>query len=72
MVRHILASIVLRPNVETAVGEPIDVTRWVTDVDDADQVRAATDQVMSRLIDLIEDLRGELAPAATGVVPAAD
>ena len=72
MVRHILASIVLRPNVETAVGDPIDVTRWVTDVDDAEQVRAATDQVMSRLIDLIEDLRGELAPATTGVVPAAD
>jgi 1-acyl-sn-glycerol-3-phosphate acyltransferase len=67
--RHLVSSIVLRPNVETAVGEQIDVRQWVTDPDDPDQVRAATDRVMSVLIDLIEDLRGELAPAPTGVIP---
>lgn len=67
VVRQIVSNILLRPRVETLVGAPIDVTRWVTDVDDVDQVRRATDEVMTLLIDLVEEVRGAVAPAPAGV-----
>ena len=69
-IRQILTSIVLRPRVEVAVGTAIDVRLLVTDADSSEQVRAATDHVMTALIDLVEDLRGEIAPAESGVAPA--
>ena len=68
-IRQIVSSIVLRPRVEVEVGTPIDVRPWVTDPDDIEQVRAATDRVMATLIDLVEELRGEVAPADSGVAP---
>lgn len=70
--KQIVSNVLLRPRVETAVGEPIDVGVLVDDVDDAAQVRAATDVVMTALIDLVEHLRGEIAPNSAGVAPSAD
>ncbi len=76
--RHIFSTLVsnvlLRPQVLTAVGDPIDVRLMVDSWDepDAEQVRQATDRVMERLIDLVEELRGEIAPNTAGVARAAD
>lgn len=70
-VKQVLKNLLMRPRVETAVGEPIDVGALVDDADDAAQVRAATDVVMTALIDLVEAVRGEIAPDAAGVAPAA-
>lgn len=70
--RHVLSTLVsnvlLRPHVLTAVGDPIDVRSMVASWDepDAEQVRQATDRVMERLIDLVEELRGEVAPNPAG------
>ena len=70
--RQLLVNVVLRPRVETAIGEPIDVAALVHDADDPEQIRRATDTVMAALIDLVEDLREEVAPDPTGVTPADD
>ena len=70
--RRLLWSTIVRPRVDTAVGEPLDPSSWGVDPDDRDAVRAATDRVMTALIDLVEDLRHERAPAAAGVEPVAD
>jgi 1-acyl-sn-glycerol-3-phosphate acyltransferase len=69
VVRRLVVAMVLRPRVETAVGEPIDVRDLVDDPDDPAQIRAASDAVMARLVALVAGLRGETAPAATGVDP---
>lgn len=66
-VRRLLASIVLRPRVEVAVGDPIDVAAWGVDEADPEAVRAATDRVMAVLIDLVAGLRGEVAPPDAGL-----
>ncbi len=67
----VLTNIIRRPKVRTRVGRPIDV-RSLIDLSPGveatpDQVRAAADIVMERLIDLIEELRGESAPDPIGV-----
>lgn len=69
-VRGLIVNVVLRPRVETAVGEPIDVGSLVTDPADVEQVRVATDEVMARLVALVAAVRGEIAPAPSGVDPA--
>ncbi len=71
VVRQLLSNMVMRPRVETAVGDPIDVSALVDDPDDAVMVRRATDVVMTALIDLVEELRNEVAPEPAGVDPAA-
>ena len=72
-IRQLVSNIVLRPRVDTAVGAPIDVRAWQVDADDPAAVRAATDRVMSSLISLVAQLRGEPAPddaGSTSVAPA--
>lgn len=69
MFRQLASNLLLRPRVDTAVGDPIDVASWGVDLDDPASIRSATDLVMERLIDLVEELRGELAPAPSGVDP---
>lgn len=69
IIRQLLTNLVLRPRVETVVGEPIDVRAWDVDLDDAGSVRTATDRVMEHLVDLVEEVRGELAPSPVGVDP---
>jgi 1-acyl-sn-glycerol-3-phosphate acyltransferase len=68
IVRQIATNVILRPRVETTVGSPIDVSSWGIDPNDPEQIRAATDRVMAALIDLVEELRGELAPDDAGVL----
>ncbi len=71
---RLLANVVLRPRVRTRVGEAIDVSALVGSdvVDDGSvasqaAVRRATDAVMAILIDLIEEVRDEVAPDPIGV-----
>lgn len=66
-VRAVVRSVILRPEVATAVGDPIDVSDLVNGEPTHDEVRRVADDVMSRLIDLVEELRGETAPSAIGV-----
>ncbi len=74
LVRSLLRNVVLRPRVLTSVGEPIDVRALsATGAEaDPDEVRRLTDLVMTRLIDLVEGLRGQVAPAESGVERAPD
>lgn len=67
VVRSLLKNVILRPRVATAVGEPIDVRAELRGGETPEEVRRLTDLVMARLIDLVEELRGELAPAESGV-----
>ena len=75
IVQTLLGNVVRRPKVATKVGTPINVRSLLGLAPAAeatmDQVRHAADLVMERLIDLVEELRGETAPHATGV-PAVD
>ena len=71
VVSRLIRNVVLRPRVSVAVGTPIDPSGWTIDADDVDAVRDMTDQVMEKLIDLVEGLRGELSPAPTGIVDGA-
>jgi len=62
----LLLNAVRRPKVDTRVGEPIDV-RAVMHIGPhseptVDEVRLAADMVMSRLVTLVADVRGERAP----------
>src|SRR5262245_43405984 len=66
-VSSLLRNVILRPKVETAVGEPIDVRALLQGPETPDEIRRLTDVVWSKLIDLIEQLRGEIAPAEAGV-----
>jgi 1-acyl-sn-glycerol-3-phosphate acyltransferase len=70
LVSSLIKNVVLRPKVHTAVGEPIDVTAMLVGADTPDEIRRLTDEVMSRLIDLVEGLRGEESPAPAGVARA--
>jgi 1-acyl-sn-glycerol-3-phosphate acyltransferase len=72
LVSGLVANVLLRPKVETKVGEPIDVCSMVEGEPTPDEVRRLTDVVMAKLIDLIEELRGEQAPADSGVERVAD
>ena len=67
VVRSLLKNVILRPRVATAVGEPIDVRALLHGEQTPDEVRRVTDVVMARLVDLVEELRGESAPAEAGV-----
>ena len=66
-VTGLLKNVVLRPKVATAVGEPIDVHLLLEGPESPDEIRRVTDVVWSRLIDLVEHLRGEQSPAESGV-----
>lgn len=74
-VREVLANLVRRPKVTTRVGRPIDIRALMsvgpTTEPTNDEVRLAADLVMGRLVDLVEALRGEVAPHPHGV-PRAD
>jgi 1-acyl-sn-glycerol-3-phosphate acyltransferase len=70
-VSGLLKNVILRPRVATAVGEPIDVRALLDGPETPAEIRRVTDVVWSRLIDLIEHLRGEQAPAESGVEPVA-
>ena len=65
-----------RPRVITKVGSPIDVRALVANESAAEptveQVREAADVVMERLIDLVEELRGQTAPHPAGAPRAGD
>ena len=71
-VSSLLKNVILRPKVATAVGEAIDVRALLDGPETPDEIRRVTDTVWSRLIDLVEQLRGEQAPAESGVELAAD
>lgn len=66
LVRSLLRNVVLRPRVATAVGDPIDVGALLQGEPTPAEIRRLTDVVMERLVDLVEQLRGELAPAGAG------
>lgn len=73
VVGGLLRSLVRRPKVTTRIGDPIDVAAMLgSDEPTPERIRLLADDVMSRLIDLIEDLRGEPAPHSTGAPQAAD
>jgi 1-acyl-sn-glycerol-3-phosphate acyltransferase len=70
-----MRNLVLPPEVRILVGEPISVSELVAargGADDEAVVRAVADDVMSRLIDLVEELRGQVAEHQTGVPRSAD
>jgi 1-acyl-sn-glycerol-3-phosphate acyltransferase len=64
-VRSILVNVVLRPEVLTEVGEPIDVRAMVGDREP--DVRELTDEVWARIVTLVEELREDAAPDPLGV-----
>ncbi len=68
LARSLVVSLLLRPKVMVSVGEPIDV-RAIAGGDSAspEQVRDIADQVMGRIVALVEELRQEIASAPTGV-----
>lgn len=69
-VRGLFVSIVVRPRVHVAVGEPLDVASWGIDSRDAAAVRRGTDRVMAELTGLVEGLRGERAPGSSAATSA--
>ena len=76
IVRTLVTNMIRRPRVITKVGSPIDVRALVANDSAAEptveQVREAADVVMERLIDLVEELRGQTAPHPTGAPRAGD
>lgn len=71
--RSILFNVVLRPEVLTDIGEPIDLRAMVGDTEPTpDQIRQLADLVMSSIVDLVEEIRGEQAPSPHGVDPVID
>jgi 1-acyl-sn-glycerol-3-phosphate acyltransferase len=73
---NLAANVIRRPKVATRIGASIDVRQLIGLSDgaepDADQVRRAADLVQERLIDLVEELRGEQAPDPFGVIRTPD
>ncbi len=73
--RSLLRAVVRRPEVQMRLGEPfwprafLGLTAGVAP--SSDDVRAATDEMMRRLVSIVADLRGEAAPDPIGV-PRAD
>ncbi|HVE18952.1 MAG TPA: hypothetical protein VNB52_07700, partial [Ilumatobacteraceae bacterium] len=71
VVPNLLFNLVRRPKVDTRVGAPIDVRRLMnigpTTEPTSDEVRLAADLVMSRLVAVVGQLRGERAPDPHGV-----
>ena len=58
---------IIRPEVLTRVGEPIELPRLAPSETTPEKVRELSDLVMSRIVDLVEELRGEAAPSPVGV-----
>jgi hypothetical protein len=76
IVRNLVRNVIRRPKVTTRVGTPIDV-RELMRIGPAteptnDEIRVASDLVMGRLVDLVEELRGEEAPHPQGAPRAED
>ncbi len=68
LVRSLIRSVFLRPEVRSVIGAPIDVWQLTDQSDpDASELRRLADLVMEQLIDLVEELRGEIAPDPIGV-----
>ncbi len=69
MISRLMFNVILRPKVSVAVGEPIDVTTLldVSQLDNAEALRDATDAVMARLVALVAEVRREVAPDPIGV-----
>jgi len=68
--RSIVVNVVIRPEVLTAIGDPIDVRALAATTEPTPaQVRELADHVMGRIVDLVAGLRGELAPHPNGVDP---
>ncbi len=68
--RSMVTSVILRPKVLTAVGDPIDVAALADGPEpSAEQIRQLSDQVMSHIVELVEDLRQQAAPDPIGVEP---
>lgn len=67
--RTILTNVVLRPEVFVRVGEPIQLTQLNQAETTPERVRELSDHVMTQLVDLVEELRGEAAPSPAGVDP---
>lgn len=71
-IRSILVNVVLRPEVLTDVGEPMNLRAMAgEDNPSPERVRELSDVVMGRIIDLVEALRDEVAPDPAGVEPTA-
>ena len=70
IVTTLVRNVIRRPKVTTKVGAPIDVRSLMhlgpSTEPTADEIRVASDLVMSRLVDLVEELRGEIAPHPHG------
>lgn len=70
--RTILTNVVLRPEVLTRVGAPIVLGQLSQPETTPEFVRELSDKVMTQIIDLVEELRGEVAPSPSGVVQELD
>ena len=69
-VRSIVTNLVLRPEVLTDVGEPIDVAALAQATGhDPEDVRGITDEVWRRLVAQVAELRADAAPDPVGVAP---
>ena len=51
-----------RKTVEVIIGEPLDLSRWVGKHDSQKALAAATEEMMTAITALVEQLRGETAP----------
>ena len=75
IVTTLVRNVIRRPKVTTRVGTPIEVRALMNigpaTEPTADEIRLASDLVMGRLVDLVEALRGEVAPHPHGA-PRAD
>lgn len=75
IVGTLVRNVIRRPKVTTRVGAAIDVRALMNigpDIEPTtDEIRLASDLVMGRLVDLVEALRGEVAPHPHGA-PRAD
>jgi 1-acyl-sn-glycerol-3-phosphate acyltransferase len=70
----LIANVIIRPSVRMRVGEPIDVQRFVANPHEPspEDVRIAADAVMTILVRMVEELRGERAPHPLGVPQSKD
>jgi 1-acyl-sn-glycerol-3-phosphate acyltransferase len=70
ILRNLIRNVIRRPKVTTRVGAPIDVRELMrvgpTTEPTPDEIRVASDLMMGRLVDLVEELRGEAAPHPHG------
>lgn len=51
-----------RKDVHVSIGKPFTLESFGSDTDDHEKVRAATAEIMRRITELVEELRGEKAP----------